>query len=65
MDKDAYLRWGIDSIYMIEKWSEKIKVVENMKMFQAYKKRFPFLKRIGMMISDALSIMSLATIRVK
>jgi O-methyltransferase involved in polyketide biosynthesis len=65
MDKNAYLRWGIKNIYELEKWNPKIKIVENIKMFDTYKKRFSINKRIGMVISDMLSIMSLVHIRIE
>jgi O-methyltransferase involved in polyketide biosynthesis len=64
MDKEAFLKWGIDSIYEIEKWNSTIKVISNMPMFQKHKKNFPLSKRIGMNISDVLKIMSLAHIRI-
>ena len=65
MDKNAYLKWGIKDIYKIEEWNDKIKIVENMKMFHEHKKRYPFGKRIGMIISDALSVMSLALMKIE
>jgi O-methyltransferase involved in polyketide biosynthesis len=65
MDKEAYLKWGIEDIYEIESWNNKIKIIENMKMFYEHKKRYPFWNRIGMNISDALSIMSLAYLRME
>jgi O-methyltransferase involved in polyketide biosynthesis len=65
MDKSAYLKWGIKNIYELEKWNPKMKILENMKMFDDYKKRYPLGKRIGMAISDALSIMSLVHIRIE
>ena len=65
MDKSAYLKWGIDKIKDIEMWDNKIKVVENIKMFNNHRKKYPFKKRIGMWISDVLSIMSLAKITIQ
>lgn len=62
MDKNAYLKWGTNNIYELTKWNKKIKILENIKMFHDYKKNYPYVKRIGMVISDALSIMSLAHI---
>ncbi|MBN1873304.1 MAG: class I SAM-dependent methyltransferase [Anaerolineae bacterium] len=64
MDEDAYLKWGIDNIKEIEKWSHRIKVVDNMKMFTEHRKKYPVSKRLGMWISDALSVMSLAQITI-
>ena len=64
MDKNAYLKWGIDHIEIIEKWNLGIKVNENMKMFHEHKKKYPINKRIGMWISDALAVMSLAKITI-
>jgi O-methyltransferase involved in polyketide biosynthesis len=65
MDKSAYLKWGIDNIKEIEKWNVGIKVTESMKMFKEHKKRYPFVNRIGMWISDTLSVMSLAKIEIE
>lgn len=62
MDRDAYLKWGIDNIRELEKWNSGITVNENMKMFKEHRKKYPAGKRIGMWISDALSVMSLAEI---
>lgn len=64
MNKAAYLKWGIDNIFEIEKWSDNIKVLSSMPMFREHKKKYPFIKRIGMNISDALKIMSLAHVKI-
>ena len=64
MDENACLKWGIKDIRDIESWSDHIHVLHNMKMFEEYKKAYPPLKRIGMSISDAMSVMSLAHIRI-
>ncbi len=64
MDKAASLKWGIDNIFEIEKWNEKIEVIDTMPMFREHKKNYPLLKRLGMSISDAMKIMSLAHIRI-
>ena len=65
MDKTAYLKWGIDNIYEIEKWNTGVQVDETMKMFTEHRKRYPLTKRFGMWISDTLSVMSLAKITIK
>jgi len=65
MDKNPNLRWGTDNIYEIEKWNNGIHVDETMKMFAIHRKKFPFMKRFGMWMSDILSIMSLAKITIK
>lgn len=65
MDQSAYLQWGIEDIREIEKWSGSLHVVHNMKMFAEHKKKFPITKRLGMMISDALSVMSLAHVKIE
>lgn len=65
MDKTAYLKWGINNIRTIEKWQNGIRIRENMKMFKEMKKRYPFSKRIGMIISDFLSIMSLTAVTIE
>lgn len=64
MNKSAYLKWGIDNIFEIEKWGTYIKVFSNMPMYNEYKKNYSFTKRIGMNISDYLKIMSLTHIRI-
>ncbi len=64
MNKAAYLKWGIDNIFEIEKWSNNIKVLINMPMFKEHKKKYPLIKRIGMNISDSLKIMSLAHVKI-
>ena len=64
MDKSAYLKWGIDNIFDIEKWDSYIKVISNLPMFREYKMNYPLIKRIGMNISDTLKIMSLAHIKI-
>jgi O-methyltransferase involved in polyketide biosynthesis len=64
MDEAAYLKWGIDNIFEIEKWDTHIKVICSMPMFKEHKKNYPLFKRIGMNISDNLKIMSLAHIKI-
>ncbi len=64
MDKSAYLKWGIDNIFDVESWDNYIKVISNMVMFKEHKKNYPFIKRIGMNISDMLKIMSLTHIKI-
>lgn len=53
-----------DNIYDIEKWDDKIKVLDNMLMFKEYKKNYSFVKKIGMSFSDRLKIMSLTHIKI-
>jgi len=38
MDKNAYLKWGIDNIYEIQEWNVDITVNENMTMFKEHRK---------------------------
>jgi O-methyltransferase involved in polyketide biosynthesis len=64
MDESAFLKWGIDDIYEIEKWAGFIKVISYMPMFKEYKKNYPIIKRMGMTISDKLKVMSLTHIRI-
>lgn len=64
MDQSAYIKWGIDDIFEMEKCNENIKVMSDMPMFKEYKKQFPLMRRIGMNISDTLKILSLAHIKV-
>lgn len=61
MDKKANLVWGIDDIYMIEHWNENIKVKTNIPMFFEYRRKYPVYRRIGMVISDKLKVMSLCS----
>lgn len=65
LDKTAYLKWGIDNIYEIEKWHTGIRIDETMKMFAEHRKRYPLSQRLGMWVSDTLSIMSLAKITIE
>jgi O-methyltransferase involved in polyketide biosynthesis len=64
MNESAYLKWGIDNIFEIEKWESYIKVVSNIPMYKEHKKNYPITKRIGMNFSDNLKIMSLAHIKI-
>lgn len=64
MDKSAYLKWGIDDIFEIEKWDDHISVIETMPMFKEYKTHYPFFKRPGMIISDTFNLISLAHIKI-
>lgn len=65
MDESAYLKWGIKNIYDIEKWNNKITVLQSMKMFHDHKKKYPLIKRLGMSITDAMAVMSLAHIEIE
>lgn len=64
MSEGSYLQWGIDNIYDIEKWDSCIRVIENCGMFAEHKRKYPFLRRFGMYISDRLKVMSLAHIEI-
>jgi len=64
MSKEAYLKWSIEDINELEKWNLSIKVINNMTMFEDYKKNFPAEKQIGMNIADSMKIMSLAHIEI-
>jgi len=64
INESAYLKWGIDDIYKIEKWDSYIKVISNMPMNKEHKKNYPMTMRIGMNIADRLKVMSLAHIQI-
>jgi len=64
MDKNAYLQWGIENFNEIKNWNNKIEIIKAMPMFREYKKNYAAMKRIGMIISDAMKIMSLAHISI-
>lgn len=64
MNESAYLKWGTDDLYEIEKWESFIKVISNMSMYKEHKKNYPLAKRIGMGIADRFKVMSLAHIRI-
>lgn len=64
MNASAYLKWGIDNIYEVEKWDSFIDVISNMSMYKEHKKNYPLAKRIGMGIANRLKVMSLAHIRI-
>lgn len=64
MNESAYLKWGTDDIYEIEKWDNYIKVISNMSMYKEHKKNYSLIKRIGMSFADRIKVMSLAHIRI-
>ena len=64
MDNSAHIKWGIDNILGIEKWSSDIKIISNMPMYKEHKRNYSPLQRIGMNISDMLKIMSLVHIKI-
>jgi O-methyltransferase involved in polyketide biosynthesis len=64
MNESAYLIWGTDNIYEIEKWDSFIKVISNMPMYKKHKKNYPLAKKIGMCLADRIKVMSLAHIRI-
>jgi O-methyltransferase involved in polyketide biosynthesis len=64
MDKNAYLQWGCNDIHDLEKWGDYIKVLSDIPMFADHKKHFPMRKRIGMIISDKIRVMSLTHIKI-
>jgi hypothetical protein len=61
----ALLRWGINEISSMENWGQGITIKENMKMFQEHSKLYPVINRVGMWMSDKLSIMSLVCIEIE
>ncbi len=65
MDTDARLRWGIDDIHEIEKWNRAIRVIETMPLFTEHRKKYPFIKRMGMILSDRMKVMSLAHVEIR
>jgi len=65
MTGKSYLRWGIDNIYDVEKWSSAFRVLEDQRVFAGHRKRYPFYRRLGLYISDKLNIMSVAHIRIE
>lgn len=64
MSKSAYLKWGIDNIYDIEKWGNFIKVIDNMPIYKEHKKNFSYLNRLGMSIAAKMKLMSLTHIKI-
>lgn len=64
MDKKANLVWGINDIRKIKKWDDRIEIIHNMPMFKEFKKNYPVFKRIGMIISDMIKVMSLCHIKI-
>jgi hypothetical protein len=61
----ALLRWGINEISSMENWGQGITIKENMKMFKEHSKLYPVINRVGMWMSDKLSIMSLVCIEIE
>jgi len=64
MSTDANLVWALDKVRELEKWDSRIRVLDSMPMFKKFKKNYPPYRRLGMNISDALKIQSLAHIRI-
>ncbi len=57
MDRNSFLKWGIESAYDIQSWDKRIKVVEEFPMFKGIKRRVNLKAKIGTFISDTLRIM--------
>lgn len=64
MDDSARLKWSIENLYDLEKWSDNIHVITAQSMFSEFKQQFPWHQKMGMTIFDRLKIMSLAHIRI-
>ena len=64
MDKSVQIKWGIDNILKMEKWSSNVKVISNMPLYKDHKKYSPPIQRVGMNISDMFKIMSLVHIKI-
>jgi len=63
MSSAANLVWALDNVRELEKWDSRIRVLDSMPMFKKFKKKYPPYRRLGMNISDAMKIQSLAHIR--
>lgn len=64
MDAEAELVWGIDNICELEQWDCGVTILKNMPIFKQFKQNYPLQSRIGMNLSDALKLMSVAYIRI-
>lgn len=60
----ARLKWSISDIRQIESWNPFIEVISSMPLFEAHKRHFPWIDRIGMIIADRLKMMSLAHVKI-
>ena len=48
MDRNSFLKWGIESAYDIQSWDKRIKVVEEFPMFKGIKRRVNLKAKIGL-----------------
>lgn len=64
MDETALLKWGIKSAKSIEKWDNRIQLVEEFPMFEGMKTGLPFKMKYGLWMSDLLKIMSMVHLRI-
>ncbi|HET7838803.1 MAG TPA: diguanylate cyclase, partial [Rectinemataceae bacterium] len=64
MGDEARLKWGIDELRELEAWDCGLRILDDRPIFRDHRKRYPPSRRLGMALSDALGIMSLARIEI-
>lgn len=64
MTQGSNLVWGTDDIHEILNWNINIEIIQDLPMFTNFKNKYLFLKKIGMIISDRMRIMSLCHIKI-
>jgi len=65
MDESAILKWGIKSAKLIEKWDNRIQLVEEFPMFEGMKTGLSLKMKYGLWMSDLLKIMSMVHLRIE
>lgn len=64
MESDVLLKTGIEQLSDFLRYDENIKIIEDRRMFEDYRKEYSKPKRFGMWMSDKMDFMSLAHIMI-
>jgi O-methyltransferase involved in polyketide biosynthesis len=62
MTESARLKWSTNDIHEIQSWNPGLRIIESIPMFRKHRRHLPFYRRIGLLVSDLMGIMSLACI---
>jgi O-methyltransferase involved in polyketide biosynthesis len=63
MTQSSNLVWGTNNIQEMLNWNMNIEILHDMPMFKEFRKEYPVHKKIGMLMSDKMKIMSLCHIK--
>ena len=63
MDKNAVLKWGIESAKHIQTWDARITLVDEYRLFKGMKKGLSLRNKYGTFLSDRLNIMSMVHLK--